>query len=79
MKAADESPVGIKPAPGKMRRQPDGKRVAARVARFVKVDVPARLSEGVTPLNPGFFQLERMRTAGGPKKRGKVRGKVRGK
>ena len=80
----DGPPVGIKPAPGKMRPSPDGARIAARVKRFVKVEVPERKglvgrNEVVTPLNPGFFQLERMRTAGVAKKRGKTRAKVRGK
>ena len=77
-------PVGIKPAPGKMRRQPEAVRIAERVARFV--DSPVRKREGiigrgevVTPLNPGFFVLERMRAGGVTKKRAKTRKKVSGK
>jgi len=86
--AADiEGPVGIKPAPGKMRPKPDNKRIAARVARFIATDsVESELLDGVdgrvggvTLLNPGFFQLERMRASTATKKRGKVRAKVRGK
>jgi hypothetical protein len=75
--AADiEGPIGIKPALGKMRRKPDHAKIAARVARFADV---APVVPHVTPLNPGFFQLERMRASSATKKRGKVRAKVRGK
>ena len=69
-------PVGIRPAPGKLRRQPEAKRIADRVARFPYI---ASVAEHVVPLNPGFFQLEAMRAASAAKKRGKVRAKVRGK
>ncbi len=73
----DGLPVGIRPAPGKLRRKPDDKRVAARVARFAD---KAPEVEHVVPLNPGFFQLERMRAASSAvKRRAKVRAKVRGK
>lgn len=70
-------PPGIKPAPGKLRREPAAKRIAARVARFA--DKAPEVAH-VVPLNPGFFQLERMRAVGSAaKKRAKVRAKVRGK
>jgi len=68
--------VGIRPAPGKMRRKPDAERIAARIARFAD---KAPVVPHVTPLNPGFFQLERMRASSATKKHGKVRAKVRGK
>jgi len=70
-------PVGIRPAPGKMRRKPDAARIAARVARFA--DVAPLRHPNVMLLNPGFFQLERMRASSAAKKRGKTRAKVRGK
>lgn len=70
-------PVGIRPAPGKLRRKPASERIAARVARFAD---RAPEAAHVVPLNPGFFQLERMRAASSAaKKRAKVLAKVRGK
>lgn len=65
----------VLPAPGKRRPQPDGAVIAARVAK-VKDVAPA--VEGVQPLNPGFFRLERMRMQSVAKKRAKVRAKVGG-
>lgn len=53
-----------------------GERVAARVRKF-KDEPP--VAEGVTALNPGFFHLERMRSASTAKRRSKKRAKVRGK
>lgn len=73
--AAEGLPVGIQSAPGKLRARPDTERIAARVARFVD-DAPR--DRNVTPLNPGFFLLQRMRAAG-VKKRGKLRAKLRDK
>ena len=80
---SDGEPIGIKPAPGARRKPPDAKRVAERVARLAVVPPVERKGlvgerEVVTPLNPGFFQLEHMRNAGLAKKRAAVRKKVRG-
>lgn len=77
-------PVGIRPAPGKLRRPQAAARIAARVARFGVPEQRPRLGlvgmkEIVQPLNPGFFQLEALRQATVAKKRGKTRAKVRGK
>ena len=58
--------------PGRRGKAPARERVAAKVAAF-KDSPPG--GEGVQPLNPGFFLLQRMRLAKqnrGPKK---VRGK----
>lgn len=70
----EEPPIGIKS--GKKRKVPEGERIAARVARFAD-NPPVVLN--VMALNPGFFQLERMRASASAKKRGKARKKVRGK
>lgn len=74
----DGPPVGIRPAPGGKRRKPEQERIAARVAEFVKDDAVERVP-GVTRLNAGFFQLERMRAGGLVKKRAQVRKRVVGK
>lgn len=63
------------PVPGARRTLPMAARIARRVARLAPAPAP---SAGVTPLNPGFFALERMR-AGRTKVRAKVRQKVSGK
>lgn len=82
----EDGDLGVKPAPGKLRRKPDAARVAARVSAFMdEVATPPQRRgivgkrEVVTPLNAGFFQLERMRAASVAKKRGKTRVKARGK
>ena len=72
----DGPPVGILPAPGKQRRKPNADRIAARVARFADL---APVTPGVMALNPGFFQLERMRAGSITKKRSKTRAKLRDK
>ncbi len=77
-------PVGIRPAPGKMRRPPDPKRIAERVARLGALPPVVRAGligakEVVQPLNPGFFHLEHLRQANAVKKRSHKRAKVRGK
>ena len=69
------APVGVIPAKNARRPRP-GAVVAARVANLNVA--PMAYLEGVTPLNPGFFALERMRAAGAGKARGKARRKVRG-
>ena len=72
---ADEGlPEGVFPAPGKLRRAPNAERIAARVAKLAD-DGPA--TEGVMPVNAGFFQLERMRSASVAKTRAKKRAKAR--
>lgn len=50
----------------KLRPQKKPEDVAKRVAEFV--DKPPG-GEGVVPLNPGFFQVQRMRTEHGAKRR----------
>lgn len=59
-----------------LRKRPDPAKIAARVKRLAREAEPV---EGVQPLNPGFFALERMRSATVPKKRAAVRGKLRDK
>lgn len=59
---------------GRRRKEPTGAKVAARVAQYV--DEPRR-AVGVTPLNAGFFKLERMRTASVAKKRSVKKRKLR--
>jgi hypothetical protein len=48
-------------------RELDPEAIAKRVAEFPA----AKAVEGVTPLNPGFFQLERMRMSSAPKEKDK--------
>lgn len=62
------------------RKAPSDKVIAARVADHCACDCPP-VAEGVTPINPGFFQLERMRQrqVADKKARAAKRGKVRGK
>jgi hypothetical protein len=75
-KARDDGPpVGVRPA-GRQRSKVDPVRVAARVARDVDV---APVAEGVTPLNAGFFRLQRMSARSAAKTRGKIRVKIKGK
>lgn len=70
----DGPPAGVFPA-GSARAH-DIERIAERAADFV--DEPPE-AEGVVPLNPGFFKLQRMR--GGPvaKSRGPARERIGGK
>ncbi len=82
--ADDGLPVGIRPAPGALRRQQNPEKVARRVRAFMGEGAtpPERRGmvgrgEVVTPLNEGFFALERMRAASVAKRRSKVRQKVR--
>ena len=69
--------------PGARKRDPRPARIAARVAKFVDTYKPTREIRkgkdvgGTTPLNGGFFKLERMRSAAVAKARGESRGKVR--
>ena len=64
---------------GRRRRKPNNEHIAKRVAAFCACEAPA-VPEGVQPLNSGFFDLERMRSANSERKqRGKNRGKVRSK
>lgn len=62
------------------RKAPSSERVKKRVCDFCAHEAPCA-PEGVLPLNPGFFQLERMRfeTVANTKARKKKRGKVRGR
>jgi hypothetical protein len=65
---------------GRKRLRPENARIAKRVAAFCQSPAPC-VPEGVQPLNPGFFELERMRYANAAerKQRVKKRGKVRSK
>lgn len=71
--------------PGARKRDPRPERIVARVAKFVDTYTPTREVRngrdvgGTTPLNCGFFKLERMRSATVAKARGEGRGKMRGK
>lgn len=72
------APLGAIPAKGARKPRP-GEIVAARVAKLAQGERSVvRDKDGVVPLNPGFFALERMRSANASKARGKLRGKVRG-
>lgn len=55
-------------------RDLDKAAIAQRVAEFPE----AVAVEGVTPLNPGFFQLERMRRVDGAKAKSKMRTELKG-
>jgi hypothetical protein len=70
----DEQPVNRK------RPRPNAERVQKRVAKFCAHDAPL-CKPGVAPLNPGFFQLERMRAENVEQRKARAakRGKVRGK
>ena len=74
VKDADQL-VGIKAAAGHIRRIVP-QTIADRVAKFKDV-VPKIL--GVTPLNAGFFKLERMCAEQATKQRSTKRRKLRGK
>jgi hypothetical protein len=50
-------------------------RSATRRAALKRLELP----EGVQPLNPGYFERERMRTEAQPRATGKKRKKLRGK
>lgn len=63
--------------PQRKRKPPNAAAIEKRVQKFCAGDCVS-LTEGV-PLNPGFFQLERMRAQSAVKSRAKVRAKVRGK
>lgn len=54
-------------------------RVAARIARVLKKMPAVEAVEGVMPLNPGFFTLERIRDTARPKKRDVIRAKINGR
>lgn len=78
--ARDEAPmpdVGVSPVrrPRKETREERAGRIAARVARFET----APATPNVTPLNPGFFHLERMKAGVGAKERGKIRERLTGR
>jgi hypothetical protein len=60
------------------RKAPNAARIKARVAKFCASDAPV-VPEGVRPLNPGFFTLERMRSSAVAKVRAIKRGKIKGK
>lgn len=51
---------GIGELPGRKRKSRRAVSVAARLAAFHDTHV---VPEGVTPLNPGFFKMQRLRTA----------------
>lgn len=59
---------------GRKRREPARDAVHRRVARFK--DKPPTV-QGVQPLNPGFFHLERLRAHVAAKKHGSKRVKLR--
>ena len=61
----------VEPA-GRRRQQPAPAKIAARVARALLDGAVGRI-EGVTLLNPGFFDLERLRSGSVAKKRGVTR------
>lgn len=52
--------------------QSSRERVAERVQRLADVR-EAPVTEGVQPLNPGYFEIERMRTQSNPKERAAMR------
>jgi hypothetical protein len=60
------------------RKGPNKEAIAARVAKFVQEEAPAEANANVQPLNPGFFQLERMRTSSVAKARSKTAPKLKG-
>lgn len=66
--------------PGKRRKKPANEKIALRVAKFCECHEPgAACPEGVQPLNPGFFLLERMRASSGAKSKAKRKVKARSK
>lgn len=70
----DTGPVGAFPA-GRKRKERTADKVAVRMKKLNKL--PPALPEGVTPLNPGFFALERVRAESvRTKQRVKKRAKV---
>jgi hypothetical protein len=80
MKAGEGRGVhGEGPLPGRRRKPRRRELVAARVAQF-RCECPAPAPvEGVTVLNAGFVELERMRTRTVAKARLKKAKKVRGR
>lgn len=54
----EAGPQGEGALPGARRREPAAERIARRLA----ASVAAPEVEGVQPLNPGFFAVERMRS-----------------
>lgn len=76
---------GKGPLPGARKRDVNPARIAARVAKFKDPYKPTRERKngrdvgGTTPLNAGFFKLERMRAASAAKKRGPARAKAQGR
>ena len=50
--------------------------VAARVQRELERIGPEDRPEGVQPLNPGYFTMERIRTSSAPKQRNAVRAQL---
>ena len=74
------APEGALPV-RRARKPRPGEVIAARIVSLgerARPAVPVRGADGVVPLNPGFFALERMRASDASKARGKLRGKVRG-
>ena len=65
---ADAVDQGEGELPAAVRKPRPAELVAARVADYLKADVPLRV-EGVQPLNEGFFLMQRLRSAGGAKER----------
>ena len=75
---------GDGPLPGARKRDPRPERIMSRVACFRDTYAPTQEYDkrgkhlgGTMPLNAGFFQLQRMRTAQGPKVRAKQKAKAR--
>ena len=60
-----------------MKRSARGEQVEARVARELKRLPAVQLREGVQPLNPGYFTIERLRTEPLAKVRGNLRQPLR--
>ncbi|MHB1087106.1 MAG: hypothetical protein ACYCZ0_05155 [Minisyncoccota bacterium] len=52
------------------------KEVAERIQREMERVGVGDMPEGVQPLNPGYFMLERIRALGAPKQRSAVRGQL---
>lgn len=66
---------GEGPLPGRRRKPRAAALIKARVSAFLERDRPVA-AEGVIPLNPGFFVLERMRAEAKVKPLSKVAKKV---
>ncbi|MEK9725283.1 MAG: hypothetical protein VW405_17630 [Rhodospirillaceae bacterium] len=76
---------GTGPLPGARKRDVKKERIAARVAKFKDPYKPTRERQngrdvgGTTPLNAGFFKLERMRAASAARKKGAARARAKGR